>query len=96
MAQEWENKDWQKAWARIVAKAWADEEYKKRLLSDFKAVMKEEGVEIPPNMTFEVREQKDEKHAILVLPPPPENVGEVEDVASRLVASAQCCCCCTA
>ena len=33
----------QKKWAVCVAKAWADEDYKQRLMSDTAAVLKEEG-----------------------------------------------------
>ncbi|KIX14130.1 nitrile hydratase subunit alpha [Dethiosulfatarculus sandiegensis] len=90
-----DSKNWHKSWARIVAKAWADADYKQRLLTDFEGVMKDEGVDLPPDMEFKVIDQKNENHWVLVLPPPPENIGQVEDVASRMVASAQCCCCCT-
>jgi hypothetical protein len=33
---------------KIIAKAWMDEGFKARLLSDPMATLKEEGVEIPP------------------------------------------------
>lgn len=83
----------QKHWARIVAKAWADEEYKKRLLADPMSVFKEEeGLELPPGATFEVVEQKSPDHVVLVIPPPPPDQAGVEQLESRL-ADMQCCSC---
>ncbi len=45
-----------KAWARVVAKAWADEEYKRRLLTDPRAVAAEAGVPLPEGLTVKVVE----------------------------------------
>jgi len=44
--------DLSKTWARVVAKAWADEEYKRRLLADPAAVAREEGVPVPAGLTL--------------------------------------------
>ncbi|KIX14131.1 NHLP leader peptide family RiPP precursor [Dethiosulfatarculus sandiegensis] len=83
----------QKHWARIVAKAWADEDYKKRLLANPHDVFKnEEGLNYPPEASFEVVEQKDDKHVVLVIPPPPPDEVGVEKLESRL-ADMQCCSC---
>ena len=41
-----EQNEQQKQWAKIVAKAWADEDYKQRLLADPASVMKDEGMEV--------------------------------------------------
>jgi len=45
-----------KAWARVVAKAWADEEFKRRLLTDPRAVAAEAGVPLPERLTVKVVE----------------------------------------
>jgi len=58
----------QKQWARIVAKAWADDDYKARLIADPKAVLAAENVEFDHSMDFTVVEAA-ENQIVLVLPP---------------------------
>ncbi len=57
----------QKQWAKIVAKAWADEDYKARLLADPKAVLAEAGVELDTDLDYTVVEAA-ENQVVLVLP----------------------------
>jgi hypothetical protein len=59
-----------KKWAKIVAKAWADDDYKQRLLDDPASVLKDEGVELPEGMAIKAVEATD-KQAWFVLPPKP-------------------------
>ena len=73
----------QKQWAKIVAKAWADEDYKQRLLADPTSVMKEEGLEVPEGVKFKCVEATKSK-TWLVLPPKPD--GRVEEGEERLAA----------
>jgi hypothetical protein len=75
--------DQNKIWAKIVAKAWADEDYKRRLLDDPAEVLKAEGLDIPEGWEVKVLEST-EKQALLVLPPKPE--GCVEEGEERLAA----------
>src|SRR5690348_6215614 len=42
------------AWGRIVARAWADEQLKQRLLCDPAAVLREYGVEVPDGAVVKV------------------------------------------
>jgi len=74
-----------KQWARIVAKAWADADYKKRLLADPTAVLKEEGVEMPAGISFKVIENT-ESTMNLVLPAMPKGVNEMRDMEQRVAA----------
>jgi len=74
-----------KQWARIVAKAWADEDYKKRLLADPAAVLKEEGMEVPAGIKLQVNENT-ASTMNLVLPAMPEGVGDLQDMDERLAA----------
>jgi hypothetical protein len=74
-----------KAWAKIVAKAWADEGFKKRLLQDAAAVFKAEGVELPANATIHVVEGKANEET-LTLPPAPAGAAKIEKVEERLAA----------
>ena len=91
-----EPNDRQKQWAKIVAKAWADEDYKRRLLDDPGAVLSEEGMKVPEGLQISVVEAT-EKQAWLVLPPKPETgkIGRIEEVGQRLAAGCldQCCMC---
>lgn len=73
----------QKQWAKIVAKAWADEDYKQRLLTDPAAILKEEGVSVPESMEFKCVEMT-KSQAWLVLPPKPDNT--IEQGEERLAA----------
>ncbi len=87
-----------KIWARIVATAWMDEEYKKRLLKDPGSVLQEENVPVPEGLTIKVIEDAPGCRT-LVLPPPPADLGTVGTVEERLAATdtgggstGMCCC----
>jgi hypothetical protein len=77
----------QKQMAKIVAKAWADDEYKQRFISDPAAVLREEGVELPDGMNFKVLEAKENENWI-VLPPKPADEYSAEMSEERLAAVA--------
>jgi len=51
----------------IIAKAWMDEGFKKRLFADPAAVLKEQGVEMPPGIQVKILENT-ENVFYLVLP----------------------------
>jgi nitrile hydratase alpha subunit len=70
MAQDPRQQERAEQWGQVVARAWGDETYKQRLLSDPKAVLAEAGLPIPPNVTVQVHEAT-ATHAHVVLPPPP-------------------------
>ena len=53
-------------WGQIVATAWKDESFKKRLLANPAAIFKEQGLEMPAGMQIHVVENTDEVlHLIL-------------------------------
>lgn len=65
--------------ARIIAKAWADEAFKAKLIADPVATFRAEGVPVPDGVTFSVVEDT-VSHVHIVLPPkPPE--GEISEEA---------------
>jgi hypothetical protein len=71
MAQNPEEQVAMKQWGQVVARAWSDEAYKQRLLSDPQAVLAEAGLPIPPNLTVQVHEATPTQlHLVLPLPPP--------------------------
>ena len=74
-------------YAEIIAKARADEEFKKRLLDDPATVLKENGIEIPQGVVVEVVEGN-EGDIHIVLPVKPSNTQELTDEDLENVAAA--------
>ena len=71
-----------KPWSRIVARAWADEDFLDRLLSDPKVVLREYGIETEGEVCVSVAETPDSERTDdvlhLILPPPPSDLSEEE------------------
>ena len=74
----------QKFWAKIIAKAWEDENYKTRLLADPATVLSEEGLTVPPGVEVKIVEET-KKLAWLVLPVQPQ--GDVTHAEERLATA---------
>ena len=73
----------------IVAKCWADESFKQKLLADSATALKEEGIEIPAGYTVNVLENSS-KVINFVLPPNPNaelSDAELESVAGGKYAT---------
>ncbi len=73
-AREAQVEQMQKAWARIVAKAWADGAYKARLLENAGAVLQAEGLVLPTGAAVRVVEAAPDE-LLFVLPPRPSASG---------------------
>jgi hypothetical protein len=66
----------EKQWSQIVARAWADEALKARLLSEPKAVLREHGLEMTPEIEVKVVEDSERvRHFVL----PANPVGELTE-----------------
>jgi hypothetical protein len=78
-------------WAKVVAKAWADESYKSKLKSDPKAVLKAEGLSVPDGVDLVVVENK-ASLLHLVLPEMPAEAANLDEatLSDRLAASSAC------
>ena len=63
----------QQTWGKIVAKAWSEPEFKKRLLSDPNAVLKENGMDVPEGVKVQVLEDTNQL-VHLALPAPPDEL----------------------
>jgi len=78
-----------RAWSQIVATAWADEDFKARLLADPRTVLAEYGIDTPEGIELVVVEDTDSEDTDsvrhLVLPASP--AGELAD--EELVASTE-------
>lgn len=74
-----------KEYAKVIAKAWVDEEFKKRLIDDPAAVLKENGIEMPEGMTVRLVEGK-ENEILVRLPSRPPDSSELSDEDLEKVA----------
>lgn len=85
----------QDAKANIIAKALQDEDYRKALVADPKAVVEKElGVKLPESLTIEVLQETDD-HACLVLPPTGGGEELTEAELARPVELSDCWLVCT-
>ena len=73
----------EKAYAKIIAKAWRDPAFKAQLITNPAAALKAEGMDVPAGMAVTVVENTD-KHFHLVLPHQPTE--ELSDEALDGVA----------
>jgi Nitrile hydratase, alpha chain len=69
-----------KKMSQLIAKCWADEGFKQKVLADPAATLKAEGVELPVGVSFKVHENTD-KVVHLVIPAKPTDLSE-EDLAN--------------
>ena len=76
MAQDPRQQEQAKQWGQVVARAWSDETFKQRLLSDPQAVLTEAGLFVPPNLTVQVHEATPTQLHLVLPPPPPGRTGD--------------------
>jgi hypothetical protein len=71
-----------KQWSRVIARAWADDTFRDRLLSDPKAVLLEQGFETTRDVCVSVAESPEmestDEVLYLALPPKPVDLSEEE------------------
>ncbi|WOJ93370.1 NHLP leader peptide family RiPP precursor [Congregibacter variabilis] len=81
MSQEQANE----LFSQVVAKCWADDDYKQKLINDPAAVLKAEGVEMPEGVSLRVVEDSEQLHTI-VLPAKPTSLSDddLDNVAGGL------------
>lgn len=82
----------EKEWAKVIAQAWVDEEFKAKLIADPKTVLKAEGIDFPENVNVNITEAKqDELNLTLPLKPADLTGGSVEELHERMQASTWVC-----
>ena len=86
-----DREEFQKAYGKVVAKAWGDEDFKAKLLADPMTVLKENGLAIPEDVEFRVVENTD-KIVHLILPPEP--AGQLSEEELELVNGGSSLCWC--
>jgi nitrile hydratase alpha subunit len=79
-----EKKESSKAFSRLVEKAWSDEAFKERLLTDGARVLKEAGINVPEGVDVKFLENS-EKVVHVVLPSPPPLDGELSGIELEAV-----------
>ena len=74
------------AWSEVVAKAWSDEGYRQRLLSDPIPVLREAGFNIPDGASVSILVESNQNHRTFILPPkPPAEIYDAATAASDSV-----------
>jgi hypothetical protein len=81
------NEKFKQVWAKIVAKAWSDPNFKKKLLQDPKATLRAEGIEIPKEKKVIINESTKET-LFLTIPEKPE--GELSEQQLHSIAAGDC------
>jgi hypothetical protein len=76
----------EKQYAQIIAKAWTDESFKRRLLEDPRAVLREHGISPPAGVEILAVESTPQRR-YFIIPPRPEHDMSEEDL-SQLVGGA--------
>ncbi len=61
--------------SQLIAKCWADEGFKQKLLADPARTLKDEGAEVPAGLTVNVLENTDQVFH-LVIPPKPTELSD--------------------
>ncbi len=74
-----DREEFQKAYGKVVAKAWGDDDFKAKLLADPMTVLKENGLAIPEDVEFRVVDNTD-KIGHLILPPEPAELLSEEEL----------------
>lgn len=76
-----------KTMAKIIAKAWADEAFKQKLMAQPAETIREEGLDVPPEVELRVVECTD-KVMYFVLPQKPMiGKGSIEELEGRKAAA---------
>lgn len=77
--------EWARQYARILAMAWADDEFKQRLLKDPNSVLRQFGIEIPESQKIKVVEVAEDEILLPILPKPSGKEYVVEDFNKALI-----------
>jgi hypothetical protein len=85
MATDPRRREQARKWGQVVARAWSDEAFKRRLLAEPGAVLREQGMDVPPGVEVRVVENTD---TLIHLPLPPKPAaGELSEEQLDAVAA---------
>jgi hypothetical protein len=77
----------EKEWAKVIAQAWVDEEFKAKLLADPKGVLKAGGIEFPENIKLTITEATEDELNLTLPLKPADLAGSVEELQERMQAN---------
>ena len=75
-----------KEWAKIIAQAWSDEDFKKKLFAAPNAVLKDYGIDVPEGLKVNLVENKEGEITLPFPAKPSELSGEPEALQERVQA----------
>lgn len=76
----------EKQWAKIIAKAWLDEIFKRRLINNPTTVLRENGIDFPQGLKINILEGKPGEVNVTLPPRPEHTEGNVEELEEKLSA----------
>lgn len=86
---------WTKTWPQIIAKAWVDKAFHKKLMTSPKEVFEQYGLPMLPGVHYVMREGESPTSMTFFVPPKPADLGEekLEDVLKEVVTTYRHRCC---
>ncbi len=81
MNQKEKYEKFQKIWGKLVAKAWADELFKQRLLKNTAQVLKENGIEDAPGISYIVHENSHKVRHLVIAQRPNLSDEDLKSIA---------------
>ena len=85
------NQEFNKKYAEVIAKAWSDEGFKKKLLKNPNETLKEFGVSMAEGVTFHIHENASGT-CHLILPKKPEGELSDQDIPKLIRGGFPACC----
>jgi len=81
-------------YAKLVAKAWSDPDFHRRLTSDPAKTLKEEGWDIHPSMNVQIKQDSSQHSLTIGLPKKPEGLSDekLREAAGAACSSGAPCC----
>ena len=73
-------------WAKVIAMAWLDDDFKERLIADPLSVLREHGIEFPKGLKVNVLEGKRGEINITLPPKPQHALGSLDELQKTLSA----------
>jgi hypothetical protein len=78
--------DFCRLWGQLIARAWTDAEFKKRLLADPAEILQEHGYELPPGMDVRLSVAESDDHVLYLYVPCPEELSNDNSAEAGEVA----------
>lgn len=72
---------------KVIAKAWKDPAFRKKLIAKPKETLREIGIGVPANVEIRIQ-QDDARHFTFVLPAAPKNAQEIDEAELKRIAAA--------